>query len=203
MVFLDMNPIREIDNELILFRELLNLDSEYYNFLLMPQGGRIIEHLTEFLIRNKKEIIKNIYDDSLKDFLNKQAYIPQTVIDSALKINNIRRDAVNRVKSENELNSILPEYLEIFNEVLKWFGDFYLNFLNLKEIIKEIEQTIISVNDKIESEKQMEKTEINEYDNSIEDSQSIINEREVIYELTQEIRRLRLEIEELNEQTEN
>ena len=126
-----------------------------------------------------------------------------TINDSILKINNLRKDAVDRLKSEDELNNLLPEYLEIFNEVLKWFGDFYLNFLNLKEIIKEIKQTIIFVNNEIESEKQSMKTEINEYDNLIEESHGIINERKIISELTQEIRELRLELKELKEKTED
>ncbi len=198
-----MNPVREIDNELILFRELFNLESDYHNFLLIPQGGRVIQHLAEFLVRNKEVITNNIYDVPLKEFLDKYDYIPQPINDSILKINNLRKDAVDRLKSEDELNNLLPEYLEIFNEVLKWFGDFYLNFLNLKEIIKEIKQTIIFVNNEIESEKQSMKTEINEYDNLIEESHGIINERKIISELTQEIRELRLELKELKEKTED
>lgn len=203
MAYLDMNPVREIDNELILFRELFNLESDYHNFLLIPQGGRVIQHLAEFLVRNKEVITNNIYDVPLKEFLDKYDYIPQPINDSILKINNLRKDAVDRLKSEDELNNLLPEYLEIFNEVLKWFGDFYLNFLNLKEIIKEIKQTIIFVNNEIESEKQSMKTEINEYDNLIEESHGIINERKIISELTQEIRELRLELKELKEKTED
>ena len=47
------------------------------------------------------------------------------------------------------------------------------------------------------------KTEINEYDNLIEESHGIINERKIISELTQEIRELRLELKELKEKTED
>ena len=206
MAYLDMNPVREIDNELILFRELFNLESEYHNFLLIPQGGRVIQHLTEFLVRNKEIITNNIYDVPLKDFLDKYNYIPKPINDSILKINELRKDAVNRLKSEEELYKLLPEYLEIFNEVLKWFGDFYLNFLNLNEIIKEINQTIIFVDDEIKSKKQTgNKEENNRYGletNLVEDS-NITNERKLIFELTQEIRELRQELKELKETAED
>lgn len=48
MAFPDIGQDHEINNELLLFRELFHIRSNYRNSLLISQGGRITQHLVEF-----------------------------------------------------------------------------------------------------------------------------------------------------------
>ena len=56
----DIDRFLEIDYELMLFRELCNTESEYRNYLLIVEGGRITQHLTEFLFRIRPTPFTNV-----------------------------------------------------------------------------------------------------------------------------------------------
>ncbi|WP_296869345.1 hypothetical protein [uncultured Methanobrevibacter sp.] len=121
MAFPDIGPGPEIDNELILFRELFNIRRNYRNSLLISQGGRITQHLVEFLARNKIDIDEDIYKSDFKDFLDKCEFIPDAIRDFILIINNYRKEVVHSLKYEEELGEVMLSFLETFNEVLIWF----------------------------------------------------------------------------------
>ena len=156
MVFLDIAPGPEIDNELILFRELLKIKrSKYYNSLLISQGGRITQHLVEFLVRYNRNINHNIYNSDFKDFLEECEFIPEPIREFILLINEYRKNVVYSFKYEKELELIRLSFLETFNEVLKWFDHYcFFNYRVRPIRIIQIKKTIKVLNEYIELEKQ-------------------------------------------------
>lgn len=153
MVFLDFSQVHEIDNELILFRELFRItESEYYNSLLISQGGRITQHLVEFLYRNSRTLYHDLYNTTFARFLNECDFIPYPIKEFMKIINNYRKNAVHTLEDDEELDEIIFPYLETFNEVLKWF---YIHCNKKGGIIrkfKQIRKTIAFLNRKIKSE---------------------------------------------------
>ena len=69
MAFPDIGQDHEINNELLLFRELFHIRSNYRNSLLISQGGRITQHLVEFSANNKGLITYDIYKEDFEIFL--------------------------------------------------------------------------------------------------------------------------------------
>lgn len=155
MAFPDIGPGPEIDNELILFRELFNIRRNYRNSLLISQGGRITQHLVEFLARNKIDIDEDIYKSDFKDFLDKCEFIPDAIRDFILIINNYRKEVVHSLKYEEELGEVMLSFLETFNEVLIWF-EYYCRyeFHTQYKKFRQIERTRKFLDQKIEKQKQ-------------------------------------------------
>lgn len=75
----DLNPILEIDNELILFRQIFRIQNKMRTSLLIGQGGRITQHLVEFLAYRGGTFNDNIYEYTFREFLNKCYFIPQNI----------------------------------------------------------------------------------------------------------------------------
>lgn len=155
MAFPDIGPGPEIDNELILFRELFNIRRNYRNSLLISQGGRITQHLVEFLARNKIDIDEDIYKSDFKVFLDKCEFIPDAIRDFILIINNYRKEVVHSLKYEEELGEVMLSFLETFNEVLIWF-EYYCRyeFNTQYKKFRQIERTRKFLDQKIEKQKQ-------------------------------------------------
>lgn len=170
MVFLDIGQVNEIDNELILFRELLKIKtSKYYNSLLISQGGRITQHMVELLVRNRRNIQHNIYNSYFKDFLDKCDFIPIHIRNVILEINNYRRDAVYSIKDEYELNKFRLDYFKAFKIILIWFYKYcykyfgFNRFNEIKDTLKEINKQIKNYNEN--NEKDMSEIDLEDFSN--------------------------------------
>lgn len=77
MAFPDIGQDHEINNELLLFRELFHIRSNYRNSLLISQGGRITQHLVEFSANNKGLITYDIYIKRILKFFLKNVNLFQ------------------------------------------------------------------------------------------------------------------------------
>ena len=151
MVFKEIDPIDEIDMELLNFRELLNSCSENRNYLLIRKGGTITQHLVEFLARQKLNITNNIYSGYFRDFLYECDFIQKPVQDFIL-LNEEYRQEVN--KSTKVLDEVILSYLDTFYNILDWFKSFCkYEFFNEDVKFTEIDKTMILLKRRISSEK--------------------------------------------------
>lgn len=151
MVFLDINQVLEIDEELKLFRELFKFRKNNRAPHIISQGGRIIQHLVEFLARNGRTIDDNIYNNTFEVFLKQCEYIPEPIKNFILFINELRKNVIYSTVDKKELNESLIHYLETFYEILKWFENFYdEEFLHNEMKFKEITKTKRFLNRKID-----------------------------------------------------
>lgn len=167
MAFRDIGQVREIDNELILFRELFNGDSDFINCLLISQGGRITQHLVEFLARIKGNIKYDIYDLEFKYFLEQCDFISDDIKDFIININKYRRNVVYSSEHENELNGLMLDFLEAFNKILNWFNKYCNKFY--KDIkFQEINKTINLLENVNYIEKRSRKNELREINNKLD-----------------------------------
>lgn len=167
MAFADIGQVPEINNELILFRELFNVESKFYNSLLISQAGRIAQHLVEFLA-NQKGLIRDydVYNRPFKDLLDKCNCIPDIVRYFIITIYNYRKDVDYSLKYEKKLNDKMLSFFKSFIDLLNWFENYFLyEFYNNRDMeFKEIEETkkllikqIKSPNNKL-NDSQMERT---------------------------------------------
>lgn len=187
MVFLDIDQINEIDDELKLFKILFKLRKNIRNPYIISQGGRITQHLVEFLARNGRTIDENIYKSTFKDFLETCDYIPKPIKNFILFINDLRKNVVYSSKDKNELDESMVYYLEIFYEILKWFENFYDEEFPHNEMkFKEINPTKRFLNRKID-----------EYD----DEEESTNETESI--ILSEMKELRNDMKDMNNTVNN
>lgn len=190
MVFLDINQVNEIDDELRLFKILFKLSKNTRNPYIISHGGRITQHLVEFLARNGRTIDENIYNSTFKDFLKTCDYIPEPIKNFILFINDLRKNVVYSSKDKNELDESMVYYLEIFYEILKWFENYYdEEFLHNEMKFKEISKTKRFLNRKID-----------EYDDE-DDLEESPNETESL--ILSEMKGLRNEMKAVNNTVNN
>ena len=78
MVSKDIHSVPEIDNELLLFRELIKIKNQRSNPLAISQGGRIAQHLVEYSVMRGND---NYYThaSTFEDFLGRLEYIPDDI----------------------------------------------------------------------------------------------------------------------------
>ena len=216
MVFLDIGQVNEIDNELILFRELLKMtNSDYYNSLLISQGGRITQHMVEFLVRNKRAIRHNIYESYFEDFLNQCDFIPDNIRKVILEINKYRRDAVYSIKDEYELNKFRLDYFKALKIIFIWFYKYCYEYFGFNRF-NEIKQTYKVLNMAINNYQEVNKKntliepDLEEYtskDNDISEMKSAIFEllyhTKTIDKTTQDINNRTQDIQETTHNIDN
>ena len=205
MVFLDIGQVHEIDNELILFRELLKMNSEYYNSLLISQGGRITQHMVEFLVRNKRNIYHNIYNSNFEDFLDKCDFIPTNIRKVILEINTYRRDAVYSIKDEYELNEFILDYFKAFKIILIWFYRYCYKYFGFNRF-DEIKSTFTDLKEKINNPEEINK-HITTFEPDLEENFSNGNDikemKSAIFELVDSVKRIDKRTEDINETTQD
>lgn len=152
MVHKDIHPVPEIDNELILFRELVKIRNKRSNPLVISQGGRIAQHLVEYSVMRGNDNYYS-YGSTFKDFLGGLDYIPDDIKEIIFMIYTFRRDVVlssNHIKFNDEE---MLKFFKTFMYVLNWFRCFYL--MNIAEdgvFFKEMDETINDLYDKINTQ---------------------------------------------------
>lgn len=153
MVFQDVRPVPEIDNELILFRELFKIKNKFHNSLLIAQAGRITQHLVEFLAK-KHDVLsedKSMYDSDFKFLLNECDFIPEFIREEfILPLYEYRKNIVHSKKHEKELAGLMLSFLKSFIQILNWFDNYYrYNLKYENEEFKEIDNTMKELNKQI------------------------------------------------------
>ncbi|MBE6502414.1 MAG: hypothetical protein E7Z79_08255 [Methanobrevibacter thaueri] len=149
MAFPDVGRDHEINNELLLFRELFNTKSKYRNYLLISHGGRITQHLVEFSAYCKKGIVPT-YKEDFKYFLDECEFIPKSIRIIILQFYDFRKNFDYSLKYEKELNHAMVSYLETFYNILDWFELFYrMEFYDEKKKFEEISKTKTTLKKKI------------------------------------------------------
>ena len=165
----DLNPILEIDNELILFRYIFRIPNKMRTSLLIGQGGRIAQHLVEFLAYRDGTFNDNIYEYTFGEFLNKCYFIPSKIRNFIYICYNHRKRVISTSKYAKQFEEILLEFLEAFNGVLNWFRYIYQCEFYDGIDFKEIDNTIDDLKDKIKKIKENKSPyEENECDNEFE-----------------------------------
>lgn len=193
MAFQDLGQVREIDNELILFRELFKIDGEIYNSLLISQGGRITQHLIEFIAGRQGIIEQGTYDSAFKDFIDKCEFIPSKTKRLVLKFNEYRKKVVYSKEHENELEEIMPAYFKTFIDILEWFDNYCkdkykdakfeqikktIDYLATEEYVdykKNRQQVVIDKLDKIMQDTQETKQEVKHHTGQLNDIEDKID----------------------------
>ncbi len=122
MVFRDDNPVREIDNELKVFRKLFKNASEDRSYLIINQAGMISQHIVEYEARLKQKITHNIYNYSFEDFLDECEFFKGPIRDYVL----ILRDFRNNVPPTD----FGKEFGEQFLSFIESFHNFLLLYRN-------------------------------------------------------------------------
>ena len=145
----DLNPILEIDNELILFRQIFRIKNKMRTSLLIGQGGRITQHLVEFLAYRDGTFDDNIHGYTFGEFLNKCDFIPIKVRKFIFMCYEHRKKVISTSKYAKQLEEILLEFLEAFIGVLIWFRYIYKYEFYYGIDFKEIDNTITDLKNKI------------------------------------------------------
>ena len=152
MVYKDIHPVPEIDNELILFRELVKIRNQRSNALTISQGGRITQHLVEYSVMRGNDNYYT-YGSTFKDFLESLEYIPEDIKEIIFMIYEFRRDVVlssNTIKFDNEE---MLKFFKAFNGILNWFRYYYqANIAEEGIFFKEMDETINTLNEKINNQ---------------------------------------------------
>ena len=158
MAFREIDLVKEIDNELLMFRELFSNNSDNRNYLIISQGGRIVQHMVELLVRYKKDINQNIYSSTFEHFINQYEFIPNHFRDYAITLQKFRYDAVQTTEKEKkELDEIFISFLESFSAFLVSFRNFYHNnYFPGQAPFNELHNTIGFLNMQIEIEYEKE-----------------------------------------------
>lgn len=179
MAFPDIGQDHEINNELLLFRELFHTRSKYRNSLLISQGGRITQHLVEFSANNKGLITYDIYKEDFEIFLEKCEFIPKAIRVIILQFYDFRKNVDYSLEYEKELKNVMAPYLETFYNILDWFEIFFrLEFYDEKKKFEEITKTKDTLNKQINKLKKQNQTdstheETDTYDDFKENYQNI------------------------------
>lgn len=150
----DLNPILEIDNELILFRHIFRIKNQMRTSLLIGQGGRITQHLVEFLAYRDGNFDDNIHDYTFGEFLDKCYFIDRNIREFIYKCYDHRKKVISTSKYAKEFEGMLLEFLEAFNGVLIWFRYIYQMEFNDGLDFTEIDETITFLKDKIKKIKE-------------------------------------------------
>lgn len=150
----DLNPILEIDNELILFRQIFRIDNQMRTSLLIAQGGRISQHLVEFLAYRDGTFNDNIHEYQFGDFLSKCDFIPQNIGKFIFICYEHRKKVISTSTYAKQFKEILLEFLEAFNSVLRWFRYIYEEVFYTGIDFKELDYTIKDLKKKIKKIKE-------------------------------------------------
>lgn len=149
MVLKDIHPVPEIDNELILFRELIKIKNQRSNPLAISQAGRIAQHLVEYSVMRGNDNYYT-YGSTFEELLDRLEYIPGDIKEIIFIIYTFRRDVVlspNHIKFNNKE---MIKFFETFKFVLNWFRYYYeKNVAEDGVFFKEMDETINDLNKKI------------------------------------------------------
>ena len=145
----DLNPILEIDNELILFRQIFLIRNKTRTSLLIGQGGRITQHLVEYLAYCDGSFNDNIHEYTFGNFLNQCDFIPKNIRKFILICYEHRKKVISTSKYAKEFEKIQLEFLEAFYRVLIWFRYIYQQEFYTGMDFNEIDRTINFLKDKI------------------------------------------------------
>lgn len=145
----DLNPILEIDNELILFRQIFLIRNKTRTSLLIGQGGRITQHLVEYLAYRDGSFNDNIHEYTFGNFLNQCDFIPQNIRKFILICYEHRKRVISTSKYAKEFEKIQLEFLEAFYRVLIWFRYIYQQEFYYGIDFNELDETINFLKDRI------------------------------------------------------
>lgn len=123
MVFQEIDPVKEIDKELIMFKQLVLNCNKNTISLLIGQGGAIAQHFVEYLARNEDELANYTYNYYFEDFINECKFLPDHIRDYVLFLQKHRYDAFN-LKYEDDFDEIFFSYLESYIQFLFLFRNF-------------------------------------------------------------------------------
>ena len=165
MVLKDIHPVPEIDNELILFRELINIKNQRSNPLAISQAGRIAQHLVEYSVMRGNDNYYT-YGSTFEELLDRLEYIPDDIKEIIFIIYKFRRDVVlspNHIKFNNKE---MIKFFETFKLVLNWFRYYYeINVAEDGVFFKEMDKTINELNKKIDKQNTGDYGENEKYNN--------------------------------------
>ena len=166
MVHKDIHPVPEIDNELILFRELVRIPNKRSNPLVISQGGRIVQHLVEYsVMRNTNDYYS--FGSTFGDFLRGLDYIPDDIKEIVFIIYNLRKDVVLSSKNIKFNDKEMLKFFKTFEAILNWFRMFYQKDIAEDGIFfEEMDETIDFLNDRINDQTTDDYEENNIYTNS-------------------------------------
>ena len=172
----DLNPILEIDNELFLFRHIFYVRNKSRTSLLISQGGRITQHLVEFLAYREGTFEDNIHDYTFGEFLDKCDFIDQDIRKFIFTCYDHRKTVISTSKYAKQFEGMLLEFLEAFNAVLIWFRWIYQMEFDDGLDFKEIDETITFLGKRMKKIK--EKNNYDDIDNDIDGVRTVL-EREL------------------------
>ena len=162
----DIDRFLEIDYELMLFRELCNTESEYRNYLLIVEGGRITQHLTEFLFRIRPTPFTNVGGIKFRADIKSNKNIPKPIQNF---ITYTHREGIRTFSLKKDIkisDEVILYYLTAFNGALKWFENYYYEKFDITSIefeeIKETENFLDKQINKLENGEPWSETESKE-----------------------------------------
>lgn len=125
MVFRDDNPVREIDNELKVFRKLFKNTTEDRNYLIINQASMISQHIVEYEARRNKKITHNIYNSSFEDFLDECEFIRGPLREYVLTLRDFRNNNVIPTEFGKEYDEQLLSFIDSFHIFLFLYRNYY------------------------------------------------------------------------------
>ena len=159
----DIDRFVEIDYELMLFRGLCDTESEYRNYLLIVEGGRITQHLSEFLFGICPTPFTNVGGIKFRMDIQRNKNIPKPIQNF---ITYTHREGIRTFclqKDTKISDEVILYYLKAFNGALKWFENYYyekFDIVNMKfEEIKETENFLDKKINKLENGEPWSETE--------------------------------------------
>lgn len=152
------NPVKEIDNELKVFRNLFDNPDEERNYLIINQAGMISQHIVEYEARLKQRITHNIYESTFEDFLDECEFIRGPLREYVLILRDFREN--NEIPAEfgNESDEQLLSFAESFHIFLLLYRNYqaagrpkddkYGGFRELHDTVKFLEDVIEEISKK-------------------------------------------------------
>ena len=156
------NPVKEIDNELKVFRKLFDNPHKERNYLIINQAGMISQHIVEYEARLKQRITHNIYNSSFEDFLDECEFIKGPLREYVLILRDFRKNNTIPEEFGNESDEQLLSFADSFHIFLLLYRNYhatrprdnkYGSFRELHDTVKFLEKVIekISNDGKYES----------------------------------------------------
>ena len=152
MVFRDDNPVREIDNELKIFRKLFKNNTEDRNYLIINQAGMISQHIVEYEARLKENITHNIYNSTFEDFVDECDFIKGSLREYVLILRDCKNNNVISIEFGEDFDEQLLSFIESFHIFLLIYRNYnavkpkedskYGNFKELHDTVTFLEKQI-------------------------------------------------------------
>lgn len=159
----DIDRFLEIDYELMLFRGLCDTESEYRNYLLIVEGGRITQHLSEFLFRIRPTPFTNVGGIKFRMEIQRNKNIPKPIQNFITYTHREGIRTFSLQKDSKISDEVILYYLKAFNGALKWFENYYyetFDIVSMKfEEIKETENFLDKKINKLENGEPWSETE--------------------------------------------